>query len=106
MHFPPSTLIVLLVLLLSHLQAGLDKMSKGHMLADVVAIIGTRLLCRQRHWAPVWGQNLGTSCSAETQGVDSNPQSQAQRALDPGLQHFLLPGLLGTQDIVFGEVDR
>lgn len=23
-------------------QAGLDKMSKGHMLADVVAIIGTR----------------------------------------------------------------
>lgn len=26
------------------LQAGLDKMSKGHMLADVVAIIGTSLL--------------------------------------------------------------
>lgn len=24
------------------LQAGLDKMSKGHMLADVVAIIGTQ----------------------------------------------------------------
>lgn len=35
------------------LQAGLDMMSKGHMLADVVAIIGTRLLCGQARGASV-----------------------------------------------------
>lgn len=37
--FPAGPLTLLLS---DSLQAGLDKMSKGHMLADVVAIIGTR----------------------------------------------------------------
>lgn len=55
-------------------QAGLDKMSKGHMLADVVAIIGKR---------------------------KKNLYNMFDNALN-----ILFFCFLGTQDIVFGEVDR
>jgi len=54
------------------LQAGLDKMSTGHMLADVVAIIGENVVI------------------VPEVTLDTEPP---------------LP-LTGTQDIVFGEVDR
>lgn len=62
----------------SFFQAGLDKMSQGHMLADVVAIIGETLILFQSI-----NGSLLYSCA--------HPFS------------FLVTG---TQDIVFGEVDR
>lgn len=47
--FPAGPLTLLLS---DSLQAGLDKMSKGHMLADVVAIIGTRPTVSCVVWMP------------------------------------------------------
>lgn len=58
-------------------QAGLDKMSQGHMLADVVAIIG--------------------------KNVKISPH-KGRMLIDCGNEFLPLPS--GTQDIVFGEVDR
>lgn len=66
------------------LQAGLDRMSQGHMLADVVAIIGMFL-----------------------PGAGGSHSYQGGTFLVPGADHALTPlPPTGTQDIVFGEVDR
>lgn len=56
-------------------------MSKGHMLADVVAIIGKGLLCGggvlvKALWNSDWEQKPNTSVQ-QTIGVDSDPVSWA-----------------------------
>lgn len=66
----------------SSFQAGLDKMAKGHMLADVVAIIGKKVVIVQE-----------SSFRRATEKYELLYES-----------FLLLPA--GTQDIVFGEVDR
>lgn len=69
-------------------QAGLDRMSQGHMLADVVAIIGT---CPLRAPSPLRGGSF--------------PAPGGFLVPSP-LSFFAPPSAPGTQDIVFGEVDR
>lgn len=71
----------------SSLQAGLDKMAKGHMLADVVAIIG------KNHDQTDTFNTLSKHKYAEVCHLCACGEP-------------LLPLPSGTQDIVFGEVDR
>lgn len=70
--------------MVSSLQAGLDKMARGHMLADVVAIIGEKKI------SPLSFLTMQT-------------EAFAWSCTEPLLFFFFYTG---TQDIVFGEVDR
>lgn len=73
------------ILTCASVQAGLDKMAQGHMLADVVAIIGeNRVVFIVRKAEAVIKFHLSASF----------------------LSFSLCFFPSGTQDIVFGEVDR